>query len=97
MEAYILGEDGWARWVHCEASLYFFFFFCLFLGPHPRHMESPRLGVELELQLLTYTTATATQDPSHICNLYHSSQQRRIPNPLSKARDQTLMVPSQIR
>ena len=24
------------------------FFFC-FLGPHPRHMEIPRLGVELEL------------------------------------------------
>ena len=28
--------------------LFFFLFFC-FLGPHPRHMEVPRLGVELEL------------------------------------------------
>ena len=34
---------------------YFFFFFCLllllllFLGPLPRHMEVPRLGVESEL------------------------------------------------
>ena len=28
----------------------FFFFLCFFfLGPHPRHMEIPRLGVELEL------------------------------------------------
>ena len=27
-------------------------------------MEVPRLGVELELQLLAYTTASATQDPS---------------------------------
>ena len=28
--------------------------FCLFrfLGPHPQHMEVPKLGVELELQLL---------------------------------------------
>ena len=26
-----------------------FFVFCLFLGPHPRHMEVPGLGVELEL------------------------------------------------
>ena len=31
-----------------------------FLGCHPQHMEVPRLGVESELQLLAYTTATAT-------------------------------------
>ena len=30
---------------------------------------------------------TATQDPSHVCNLHHSSQQHGILNPLSKARD----------
>ena len=61
-------------------------------------MEVPRLGVRLELQLLAYATAIATQDPSCICDLHHSSQQRQILNPLSKARDQTcnLMVPSQI-
>ena len=31
--------------------LFFFlsFFFCCFLGPHPQHMEVPRLGVQLEL------------------------------------------------
>ena len=55
----------------------FFFFvsiFLPFLGQHPQHMEVPRLGVESELQLLAYTTATATPDPSHICNLHHSSQ-----------------------
>lgn len=38
------------------------------------HVKVPRPGVELELQLLTYTTATAMLDPSHICNLHHSSQ-----------------------
>ena len=39
------------------------------------------------------------RDPSHLCNLHRSSQQRRILNPLSKARDWTrnLMVPSRIR
>ena len=60
-----------------------------------RHMEVARLGLELELQL----PATATQDPSRICNLHHSSRQSRILNPLSGARDRTrnLMVPSQIR
>ena len=46
-------------------------------------MEVPKLGVESELQLLA--TATAMQDPSHVCNLYHSSQQHQIPNPLSWA------------
>ena len=45
--------------------------FFFFLGLHLWHMESPRLGVESELQLQTYTTATATQDPSH--DLYTSS------------------------
>ena len=43
-------------------SLPSFLFFC-FLGPHSQHMEVPRLGVELELQLPAYTTATATLDP----------------------------------
>ena len=61
-------------------------------------MEVPRPGVELELQLLGYATATATPDPSHVCDLHHSSQLRQILNPLSEARDQTrnLMVPSWI-
>ena len=57
-------------------------------------MEIPRLGVELELLLLTYTRATAKPDPG----LHHSSWQHRILNPLSDARDRTrnLMVPCQI-
>ena len=38
--------------------------------------------------MLASTTATATQDQSHICDLHHSSQQRQILN---------LMVPSRIR
>ena len=47
-------------------------------------MEVPRLGVvELELQLLAYTTAIAMQDLSHICDLHHSSWQCWILNLLS--------------
>ena len=67
---------------------YSFFFrsFCLF-GPHPQHMEVLRLGVKSELQLPAYTPATATWDPSCVCDLQHSSQQRQILNPLSEARD----------
>ena len=65
-----------------------FILFFDFLGPHLRYMEVPRLGVESELQLPAYTTATATRDPSCICNLYHSSRQCRmdssqVPDPLS--------------
>ena len=62
-----------------------FKFFC-FLGPHLWHMEVPRLGVESELQLPAYITATAMPDPSHDCDLHHSSRQRQILNPLSEAR-----------
>ena len=51
----------------------FLFFFFLFLGPHPWHMEVPELGVELKLELAV--------------NIHHSSQQRQILNPLSKAMD----------
>ena len=69
---------------------YFSFSFLFFLGPHPRHMEAPRTGVQPELQLLAYTTATAMWGPSHICNLYHSSWQHQILNPLDGVRDQPM-------
>ena len=55
-------------------------------------MEVPRLGVELELQLLVYTTATAMQNPGHVCNLHHSSWQCQILNPLNEAKDQIYVV-----
>ena len=76
----------------------FIFIFCI-LGQHPWHMEIPRLGVKLELQLPAFASATAIQNPSHICNLHHSSWQCWIPDPLSKARDRTciLMDTIQIR
>ena len=48
------------------------------------HIEVPKLGVKLELQLLVYTTALAAWDPSCICNLHHGSQQRWFPNPLAR-------------
>ena len=89
----------------------FFWSFCLFIYLfiflafsdlmllHLWHMEVPRLGVQLELQMPAYTTATATWDPSCVCDLHHSSPQRWILNPLSKARDWThnLMIPSLMR
>ena len=55
-------------------------------------MEVPRLGVESELKLPAYTTATATWDLSCVRDMYHSSLPRWILNPLSKARDQTQLL-----
>ena len=61
--------------------------FC-FLGPNLWHMKDPRLGIELELQLPGYA-AIVMQDPIHVCNLQHSSQQCQILNSLRKATDWT--------
>ena len=68
-----------------------FVLFC-FLGLHLQHMKVPRLGVVSELQLQAYTTATATQDLSWVCDLHHlhrRSKQHRILTPPSEARDWT--------
>ena len=61
-------------------------------------MEVPRVKSELHLLACATAKTIATQDPSRVCNLYHSSWQHWILNPLSKARDRTrnLMVPSRI-
>ena len=55
-------------------------------------MEVSGLGVESELQLLAYTTATATPDPSHICDVCHSLWQGQVLNLLSKASDQVCIL-----
>ena len=65
----------------------------VFLGP-PAAYGGSQARVQLELQ--PPDTATATQDLSHVCDLFHSSWQCQILKPLIEARDQThnLMVPS---
>ena len=85
---------------HLSLKITFFFFF-VFLGPHPWHREVLRLGVEL--QLPAYATAMATRDPgaaiaslrhshgnkgSKLClgHLHQSSWQHQILKPLSGAR-----------
>lgn len=66
----------------------FFFFF----GAVPEAYGSSQLGVELELQLQGYGTATAMWDLSHVFDLHHRSQQFGILNPLSEATDQTQVL-----
>ena len=90
-------ETGWMG-NYLEKLFFLFFCFFVFLGPHLRHMEVPRLGVKWELQPLACARATATPDPSCVCDLHHSSRQCRILNPMSDARDRTrnLVVPGRI-
>ena len=61
-------EKGWvlhnSKWSqgsgHTNEYHYHYYFY--FLWPRLQHMEVPRLGVDLELQLPAYTTATAMSD-----------------------------------
>jgi len=88
-------------WNHTVCSPFQMAFGCVYVfwEPHLQHMEVPKLGVESELQLLAYTTTTATPDPSCAWDLHHSSWKYWILNPLSKAMDRTyvLMDTSHIR
>ena len=69
------------------------YLFIFFLGPHLRHTEVPRLGVKSDLQLPAYATATATLDPSHICDLRHSLRPRQILiNTLIEVRDRVCIL-----
>ena len=70
--------------------MYFFFF----LGLHLQPVDVTRLGVELEQQWQAGATTTtiAMQDLSHIRDLYHRLRQCQILNPLTKARDPTLIL-----
>ena len=73
---------------HFILFTYLFFF----LGPRLWHMEVPRLGIESELQLQGYATATAMPDLSCICDLHCRLQQRQILNPLSKTGNGTCIL-----
>ena len=55
-------------------------------------MEVPRLGIQSELQLPTYTTATATPYTSHAWDPCLSLWQGRILNPLNEAWDPTCIL-----
>ena len=62
-------KEEWHQksWIEGEAELFFFFFFLW-------RLEFPSLGIESELQLPAYATATAMWEPSHVYHLHHSSR-----------------------
>ena len=81
----------WQHWIlnllrhrKLPKAILLIFFFFIFWGPHPRHVEVPRL--------LAYTTATATPNPNCGCDLHHSSWQRQILNLMSEARDRICIL-----
>ena len=67
----------------------FFFFFSLFRAAPMAFGSFQARGRIRTAAASLYHKATATRDPSLVCNLHHSLRQRWVLNPLSKARDQT--------
>ena len=68
-------------------SLFFLLFF--FFRATPTAYGSSQAKGRIGAVAASLHHSTTMWDPSHICDLHHSSQQCRIPDPLSKARDQT--------
>ena len=73
----------------CFFKQVLFIYFCLFRAAPEAYGSSQAKGPS-ELQLLAY--ATATPDPSRVCDLHHSSWQPQILNPLSEARGRTCVL-----
>ena len=65
-----------------------FFFFLSFQAPPVTYGGSQARGT-MGTITAGQTTARAMQNPSQVCDLYHSLPQCWIPNPLSEARDPT--------
>ena len=75
----------WFSPSHCLEQFPFFFPFPLYSCPCGVWKSQARGW--LELQLPAYTTAAASQDPNHVCDLCLSLWQCQILNPVSKARE----------
>jgi len=74
-----------------------FFVFCLFWATPAAYGISQAMSLIRAVSASLFY-ATEMPDPSHVCNLHHSSWQCWILNPLSGARDPTckIMIPSWI-
>ena len=75
--------------VNGSVLLFCFVLFLLFRATPAAHRGSQVRG---RIETTAYATATAMWDPRRFCDLHHSSWQRQILNPLSKARDGTLIL-----
>ena len=81
-----------ALWNHQPEHPQFFFFLVLFRATPGAYGGSQARRSNRSYILLACTTATAPSDLSRVCDLYHSSWQRWILNPLREPRDQTCVL-----
>ena len=81
----------WFFFIDVFVCLFIYVLFCLF-GAAPTAYEGSRARGRIGAVAPACTTATATWDPSRVCDLQPSSRQRQILNPLSKARDRTYIL-----
>ena len=72
-----------------ESLFVYLFNFFFFLGPYLQLMEVPWLGTKSELQLLTYTTATATPMLIQASSMNYSATLGNAP---SEAGDRTRIL-----
>ena len=63
-------------------SFLFFFSFSFLMAAPVAYGRSQARG-QIGAAAAGYAAATATWDPSHVCDLHHSSWQHQIPDPLS--------------
>ena len=79
-------------------GIFHIFFCCLFVFVVAISWAAPAAYGGTQARGQIGAVATSLRQ-SQVCNLHHSSRQRRIVNPLSKGRDRTLnlMIPSWIR
>ena len=72
--------------IHTHTHTIFFWSFCL-LRATPAAYGGFQARGPIRTIAAAYARATAMWDPSHVCDLCHSSQQCWILKPLSEARD----------
>ena len=78
--------DFQIRCLPCHLPQLASFFFCIFFVFFRAALEAHG-GSQARGRIRAVATATAMPDPSHVCDLFHSSWQRCILNPLREARD----------
>ena len=97
-----VGRTGCLRRIHAHMHLVFFFFFLslffLLFRAAPAGYGGSQARGQIGATATAQATATVMPDLSLVCNLYRSSWQRWILNPLSEAKHRThnLMVASWI-
>ena len=70
---------------------FLFFVFCFFRAAFMAYGGSQARG-HIGAAVPAYATDATTRDPSHVCNLYRTSWQCQILNPLNEARNQTRVL-----